>query len=515
MNNPPFHDPEHGQQGSFLRPESETLSEKLLDGLRTSVIFFNTEGVVLRTNASAREDLHANEELTGRRLSELLTLACRNENILPGMLARFEDGLTEEVELPRDTFMRTTDGNAQFFVVGGITRLGDDEFIMSFRNTVDELTQEYMLKMALSSTKIFPWFYDMARQTMVIDPRYFDYTGIVSPDCTMSLEQFADRIHPEDREAMFNAFDMQLHGSHYPYPVPFRLRRGDDRYEWFEGQSTYLGQVEGIPYRVVGICMSTQAHKDIEDSLRAARDKAEQSDRLKSAFLSNMSHEIRTPLNAIVGFSNLLAGAESDLNTGDAREYAALISKNCDHLLLLVSDILDLSRIETDTMEYNFAAYSLGQILTDLYEDQMTAVPEGVDFNLLLPPCDVMIETDIVRLRQVVGNLLGNAFKFTSRGHVDLGYTLDRESWTVRLFVEDTGRGIPADQYGKIFERFYKVDSFVQGAGLGLSICKILSERLGGRIDVCSQVAQGSRFTLALPLLRQGKHPISNILNHE
>lgn len=137
---------------------------------------------------------------------------------------------------------------------------------------------------------------------MIIDRRYFDYTGIPTEDNSMTLEAYSERLHPDDRAAMAHAFTLQLNGQHYPYPVPFRLRRGDGTYEWFEGQSTYLGQIKNMPYRIVGICMSTQAHKNIEEALTAAKEKAEQSDRLKSAFLANMSHEIRTPLNAIVGF---------------------------------------------------------------------------------------------------------------------------------------------------------------------------------------------------------------------
>lgn len=477
------------------------LSDRLLNVLQTSVIFFDRQGKVFRANDMARKDLNRTEKIEGQKLTDLLYVEYLNRDILPELLSRFDDARTEQAELPKNCLVSTKDGTAIFFATGCISRLDSGRFLLSFRNIADEKTQEYMIKMALSSTKIFPWFYDFKRNVMIIDPRYFTYTGIPTEDYTMSLEAFSERLHPDDREQMAQAFALQLHGEHYPYPVPYRLRLGNGRYEWFEGQSTYLGQVQsGMPYRIVGVCMSTQAHKDIEEALTAAKDKAEQSDKLKSAFLANMSHEIRTPLNAIVGFSNLLAGGETDPGSDDAKEYASLIAKNCDHLLTLVSDILDLSRIETDAMEYNMESLLLSRFLTEIYQNRQSTVPEGVAFNLRLPPEELRIVTDPMRLRQVVEHLIGNAAKFTTQGHIDLGYMLSSDKKCVRLFVIDTGRGIPADSHEKIFERFYKVDSFIQGAGLGLSICKTIIERLGGTITVSSHPGKGAQFTLRLPL---------------
>ena len=216
----------------------------------------------------------------------------------------------------------------------------------------------------------------------------------------------------------------------------------------------YLSKTnDGSPYRIVGVCHSIQEHKNTEDKLRAARNKAQESDRLKSAFLANMSHEIRTPLNAIVGFSNL-------------------ISKNCNYLLTLVSDVLDLSCIESDTMTFKFTIYPLTRLLTEIYQKYENRIPQEVQFNLLLPTDNVEIETDAVRLRQVIEHLLDNAAKFTVKGHI---------------------------------ERFYKINSFVQGAGLGLSVCKTIVEGLGGTINVYSQLKEGSRFSVILPLNRLHK----------
>lgn len=263
--------------------------------------------------------------------------------------------------------------------------------------------------------------------------------------------------------------------------------------------------LRGVVLKYEDVSLQRQAARE----LQAAKEAAEKSDRLKSLFLSNMSHEIRTPLNAIVGFSDLLA-AEEQPDREESREYAALINRNCNHLLTLVSDVLDLSRIETGAMEYNFSEQSLGRLLTEIHLNQQPLMPEGVAFNLLLPADDAVIETDALRLRQVMGNLLNNAAKFTSEGHIDLGFLPSRDRKKVRLFVTDTGRGIPPEEFDKIFERFYKIDPFVQGAGLGLSLCKTIAGHLGGTITVSSAPGAGSRFTLLLPLKRQDIHTVPN-----
>lgn len=482
--------------------EIRNISDSLLDGLQSSVIFFDAGGVVFRTNEMARTDLHLTGDIVDCKLTELISVTFHNKNVLPDIIAAFTDPAAGKMSVPKDAILSTNDGTTVFFITGTFSRLDDGNFMFSFRNVADEMTNDSQIKMALGTSGIFPWFYDFGLGAMVIDPRYYEYTGIPTKDYTMTMDEYSSRLHPDDRKGVFDALAMQLNGEHYPYMISFRLRRGDGSYEWFEGQSTYLGEVNGKPYRIVGICMSAKAHKDIEQALTDAKNKAEQSDKLKSAFIANMSHEIRTPLNAIVGFSNLLAGGEAEPDSAEAREYAALISRNCDHLLTLVSDILDLSRIESESIEYNFAEYALGQLLRDIYLRKADSIPQGVDFNLLLPPDDIKITTDTIRLRQVVEHLVSNSVKFTSRGHIDLGYSFSSDGESVRIFVTDTGCGIPGDQTDRIFERFYKVDNFTQGAGLGLSICRTIIEHLGGTVSVSSRLGAGARFTLKLPINR-------------
>ena len=193
---------------------------------------------------------------------------------------------------------------------------GVEVIIFYFRNITSELTQEYILNTALNRTRIYPWFFDLDRQIFSLDARYFEYLGIEpEPGYTLSMDRYLKLIHPDDQKQLFDAFSVQFSGDTiYEKPVPFRILRGDGRGEWFEGQSTYIGKLSGLPYRLVGICMSIQEHKDIEDTLISARMKAEESDRLKTAFLANMSHEIRTPLNAIVGFSDVLSSTFEELS---------------------------------------------------------------------------------------------------------------------------------------------------------------------------------------------------------
>ena len=236
-----------------------------------------------------------------------------------------------------------------------------------------------------------------------------------------------------------------------------------------------------------------------ENELRLAKEKAEESDHLKSAFLANMSHEIRTPLNAIVGFSDLLSDT-SGFTGEEIAQFIGTINKNCGLLLALINDILDLSRIESGTMEFMFAEHNLSLLLKTVHDSQRLNMPPGVELVLRMPESDKKyLTTDNVRLQQVVNNLINNAAKFTSSGFITFGYEDDEDPGYTRIFVEDTGVGISEEGIRHIFERFYKVDNFTQGAGLGLSICQTIIERLNGVISVTSEVGKGTRFTVRLP----------------
>ena len=235
--------------------------------------------------------------------------------------------------------------------------------------------------------------------------------------------------------------------------------------------------------------------KETEQKLIIARDKAEELDRLKSAFLANMSHEIRTPLNSIVGFSSLLA--ETD-DREERQEYIKIVETNNELLLQLVSDILDLSKIESGTFDFVRSDLDVNESCMKIIKSMEMKVPETVDlvFEKYMPDCHIY--TDKNRFMQVITNFINNALKFTKQGTIALGYeqTAPHE---IKFYVRDTGFGIPKEKIDSIFERFVKLNTFVQGTGLGLSICKSLVSQMGGKIGVESTEGEGSCFWFTHP----------------
>lgn len=231
--------------------------------------------------------------------------------------------------------------------------------------------------------------------------------------------------------------------------------------------------------------------------LDAARIKAEESDRLKSAFLANMSHEIRTPLNAIVGFSKLLASAES---AEEKNQYTEIIDRNSEILLNLFNDILDLSSLEAGSLKFNIRPIKLIDICLQLKQQFHYKTQSSVKLILDDVDTDLYASGDWNRIMQVISNLLSNAAKFTPKGEIHFGYR-EKEDF-VEFYVKDSGIGIPAERAATIFRRFGKVNDFIQGTGLGLALCRMLVEKMGGRIWLRSQEGKGSRFYFTLPLVR-------------
>ena len=226
-----------------------------------------------------------------------------------------------------------------------------------------------------------------------------------------------------------------------------------------------------------------------------SKEKAETSDKLKSAFLANMSHEIRTPLNAIVGFSRIIS--ESD-NAEERREYYEIVDANNERLLQLINEILDLSKIESGIVEFTYGPVRLHTLCKEIHDAHVFRCPQGVELRFDSPDEALSIHSDKNRIFQVFSNLIGNAFKFTTKGSVSYGYKQEGER--VVFYVKDTGLGIEPEKLGKVFQRFAKLNNFAQGTGLGLSICKTIIERLGGEIAVSSEVGTGTTFTFWLPL---------------
>lgn len=270
-------------------------------------------------------------------------------------------------------------------------------------------------------------------------------------------------------------------------------------YQWWEFRyKTIL--LPGGGYKAAGLLLNIQAIKDREQELEEARLLAEKAE-LKQSFLANMSHEIRTPLNAIVGFSNILA-LDDGVSPEERLEYIGSINKNSDLLLKLINDILELSRIESGYMSFEYEKCFVSELVDSIYMTHQMLISEQLEFIKELDAVQVEVMVDKGRLTQVITNFLNNASKFTKTGYIKLGYRYLSESDRVAIYVEDTGRGIELSEQKMIFSRFYKQDEFSQGAGLGLSICQVIVEKLRGKIELWSKPGKGSRFTVVLPVVK-------------
>jgi signal transduction histidine kinase len=238
--------------------------------------------------------------------------------------------------------------------------------------------------------------------------------------------------------------------------------------------------------------------EEMSKDLIAAKDKAEEANRLKSAFLANMSHEIRTPLNAIVGFSSVLVN--EDITDKERAQFCDIIRVNSDLLLHLINDILDLSRIESGRMQFVMEPVEVVDLCNTALATSECARRTDAIFSLETRLTRLTMNTDGQRLQQVLINLLSNAAKFTPKGFITLRLEADTQQRIATFTVEDTGCGIPPEKAERVFERFEKLDEYAQGTGLGLSISKVIVERLGGRIWVDTSYQEGARFIFTLPL---------------
>ena len=302
-------------------------------------------------------------------------------------------------------------------------------------------------------------------------------------------------FHPDDRALLIRFLDDARKGLTTKLSKEMRVLREDGTYTWTHVNllvKKYAPQDRII--EIISINYDITELKRTEEMLVKARDKAEASDRLKSAFLANMSHEIRTPLNAIVGFSSLLTSTES---AAEKELYNSLIGHNNKLLLNLINDVIDLSKIESGYLELRPDWVNLTELLDESVAEYVHQVPSGVELLTNYPAHDSLVELDKLRIKQILSNFLSNALKNTATGHVEVFYEVDHQS--VRIGVKDTGRGIPQNMLEKIFERFEKLDSFAQGAGLGLSICKLIVEKMNGRVLVDSQLGIGTTFVIELP----------------
>ena len=309
------------------------------------------------------------------------------------------------------------------------------------------------------------------------------------------LDEITPYIHPDDLPAFRKNIAARHERTHHKgqYRCNFT-----GEFQWWEFSYNTIHTPGHAPI-IAGLLQNIQELKDHEQELIESRELAEQAE-LKQSFLNNMSHEIRTPLNAIVGFSDMLAN-EPEFSDEERQEFVDIINTNTKLLLKLVGDVLELSRIESGNLSFIFQRESVRQLLDDVYQTHSLLIQPPLQFLKDFPPEDVQVNVDPMRLTQVLTNFLNNANKFTKEGSIQLGYCCPSGMSEVHLYVEDTGIGIPHSEQKMIFERFYKRSEFSQGVGLGLSICVLIVEKMGGRIELRSEEARGSRFTVVLPCI--------------
>ena len=324
------------------------------------------------------------------------------------------------------------------------------------------------------------WFKNYGSESRVIEDVVGEYTT----------------VHPEDRKLQMQSYQEMLEGKRESYSREIRVINPDGSIKWI--RSTVLVKQfrpEISLVELIGVNFDITELKITEKKLREAKEKAEESDRLKSAFLANMSHEIRTPLNAIVGFSNLLMDATDE---EEKRQYISIVEENNELLLKLISDILDLAKIEAGTFDMVDGEVDAGQLCSDIVKAVRLKAPQGVEIILEIPAEECRLLSDKNRIHQVIANFANNALKFTSQGSITIGYEVKGDK--IEFYVRDTGIGIPEELQNQIFDRFVKLNSFVHGTGLGLSISQSIVRQLGGEIGVESEKDRGARFWFTLPL---------------
>ena len=347
----------------------------------------------------------------------------------------------------------------------------------------------------LKAMHLATWHVDPKMRTVTFDNDYREDTGNYIPDAGMNIDDWVLQLLPNDQKRVGKALDAICLGEADVFYQQYQVKSLIPGKSYWEESYATIGErdADGVPIKIVGASMHIDSRKDMENALILARNKAEESDRLKTAFLANMGHEIRTPLNAIVGFADLLPVVQSD---EDRNQLITEIQNNNQKLLRIIDGLVSMSEIEAGARSLTLNAVDLNALLVSLQEQQQpnTVVP----ITLHLPQSEMLINSDSEKLNTIMEHFLQNAIKFTTEGSITMGY--DLEDSHVRLWVSDTGKGIAQADQERIFERFVKIDEYVPGTGLGLPVVKSHVQQLGGTVGVESEIGKGSRFWALLPL---------------
>ncbi|MBP3842771.1 MAG: HAMP domain-containing histidine kinase [Prevotella sp.] len=361
----------------------------------------------------------------------------------------------------------------------------------------NNVQNEFVLK----ALGVATWHMDVATMNIVYDQDFrmrsdgwitdaSDADGHFGKSLTMLQEQDAERIAKSMQALCEGKTD--LYHEEYRVMIP-----GTNRFYWEESYATVAEHnVDGSPKVIVGTSKHIDDRKEMEDALKDARFKAEESDRLKTAFLANMSHEIRTPLNAIVGFTSVISDVQQE---EERKQLLDLINENTQKLLRIVDDVVAISKIEAGQEEAVMLQFDLVQILNEVVGRFADKVKDGVSLTTSYASESQLVTTDLNRVQEIMRHLLSNAAKFTDRGSIVVGFGEPHDD-RIKVWVRDTGKGIATEYQKRVFERFFKVDEFIPGAGLGLSTCSTMAYSIGGDVTVESKLGEGSTFTFEFPV---------------
>lgn len=445
------------------------------------------------------------EKILGKKYSEL------NPDYSPELPDRYSE-LNDNRQITFQYYLEKTKTHLTVISIHSKTKGCVDVFGVD--NTELVLTQQMLkstnhkLSAALDAADMTPWKWDLRTGLLSCNVSHDLYVTEeeVTHDGNLIIVPtsacFA-KICDEDRERVRDAFEHLANGETQKMREEYRVGRqwlpSPQQNEWVEVRAAVDERdANGKPLSLIGTSMTVTQRKEMEEALVQAKVKAEEANTLKSSFLANISHEIRTPLNAIVGFSSLLVSAERGISE-EKQEYINIIENNNTLLLQLISDVLDLSKIEAGTMEFDYAPIDVHGLFIELEDTfRLRNKKSGICICYHRRTTECVVKADRNRLVQVMMNLMNNAVKFTGEGSIEFGFDV-REDGFLHFYVTDTGCGIPEERLEEIFGNFVKLNSFVQGTGLGLTICRAIVERMGGKIGAVSRLGQGSTFWFTLP----------------